>query len=49
MLQLVNIGLDSSLGRNLNVHVDHILSNQDATYFMSVVDLTDTGIQEGTP
>ena len=49
MLQLVSIDLDSSLGRNLSVCVDHILSNQDTTYFMSMVDLTDTGIQEGTP
>jgi len=49
MLQLASIDLDSSLGRNLNVYADHILLNQDATYFMSVVDLTNTGIWEGTP
>ena len=49
MLQLASINLDSSLGRNLNVHVDHILLNQDAIYFMSVVDLMNTRIQEGIP
>jgi len=49
MLQLASIELDSSLERNLNVCADHILLNQDAIYFMSVVDLTNTRIQEGTP
>ena len=49
MLQLVSIDLDSSLERNLSVCADHILLNQDTTYFMSVVGLTDTGIWEGTP
>ena len=49
MLQLASIDLDSFLGRSLNVHVDHIPSNQDITFFMSVVGLMDTGIQEETP
>ena len=48
MLQLVSIDLDSSLGRNLSVHVDHILLNQDITYSMNVIGLTDNGIQEET-
>ena len=49
MLQLANIDLDSSLGKNLSVYADHILSNQDITYFMSIIGLMDTGIWEGTP
>jgi len=48
MLQLVNIDLDSFLGRSLNIYVDCILLNQDITFFMSMVGLTDTGIQEET-
>jgi len=48
MLQLVSIDLDSSLERNLNVHVDHILLNQDVTYSMIVIGLMDTRIQEET-
>jgi len=48
MLQLVNIDLDSFLGRSLNIHVDRIPLNQDITFFMSVVGLMDTGIWEGT-
>jgi len=48
MLQLVSIDLDSSLGRNLSVCADYILSNQDITYSMNVIGLTDTGIQEET-
>ena len=47
MLQLVSIDLDSSLGRNLSVCVDHILLNQDTTYFMSVVGLTDLESKKG--
>jgi len=49
MLQLVSIDLDSFLERSLNTHMDHIPSNQDITFFISMVGLTDTGIQEGTP
>ena len=48
MLQLASIDLDSSLEKNLSICMDHILSNQDATYFTSVVDLMDTRIQEET-
>ena len=48
MLQLANIDLDSFLGRSLNVHVDCIPLNQDITFFISVVGLTDTGIGEET-
>ena len=44
MLQLTSIDLDSFLGRSLNVHADHIPLNQDITFFMSIVGLTDTGI-----
>jgi len=48
MLQLASIDLDSSLGRNLSVHADHILLNQDITYPMNVIGLMDTGIREET-
>ena len=48
MLLLVNTDLDSSLRRNLNVHVVYILSNQDAIFYMNVVDLMSTGIWEET-
>ena len=48
MLLLVNTDLDSSLRRNLNVHVVYILSNQDAIFYMNVVDLMATGIWEET-
>ena len=39
MLLLANIDLDCSLGRNLNIHVVYILLNQDAIFYMNVVDL----------
>jgi len=48
MLPLANTDLDSSLGRILSAYVGYILSNQDAIFSMNVVDLTATGIQEGT-
>ena len=48
MLLLANTDLDSFLGRNLNVYVIYILSNQDAIFYMNVVDLTAIGIWEGT-
>jgi len=49
MLQLASTDLDSSLGKNLSVHVDYIPSNWDNTFCMIVEDLTDIGIREGTP
>ena len=49
MLQLVSIDLDSSLGRNLNVHMVYILLNQDATFYMNVISSMGTGILGGTP
>jgi len=49
MLQLVSTDLDSSLEKNLSVHVDSILLNQDNTFCMTVEHLTDIGIQEKTP
>jgi len=48
MLLLVNWNLGSSLGRNSNVRATDILSKQDTIFYMSVADLMDTGIQEGT-
>ena len=48
MLPLVNTDLGSSLGKNSSVLVVDILLNQDAIFFMSVVDLMATGIWEGT-
>ena len=48
MLPLANTDLDSFLGRILSAHVGYILSNQDTIFSMNVVDLTATGIQEGT-
>ena len=48
MLPLVNTDLGSSLGKNSSVLVVDILLNQDAIFFMSVVDLMATGIREGT-
>ena len=44
----MNIDLGSSLGKNLNVHAAYTLLNQDAIFYMSVVDLMVIGIQEGT-
>ena len=44
MLLLVNIDLDSSLGRILSAYVGYILSNQDAIFSMNMVDLIATGI-----
>jgi len=49
MLQLASIDLDSSLGRNLNVCVVHILLNQDVTFYMNAIGLMGTGILGGTP
>ena len=49
MLQLVNIDLDSFLGRNLGVHADYILLNLDIIFFINVEDLMNIGIREGTP
>ena len=48
MLLLANTDLDSSLGRNLNVYVVYILSNQDVIFYMNVVDLMVIGIWEET-
>jgi len=48
MLPLVNIDLDSSLGKILSAHVGYTLSNQDAISSLNVVDLTAIGIQEET-
>ena len=48
MLQLVSIDLDSFLGRNLDVHADYILSNQDVTFSMNVKGSMDIEILEGT-
>ena len=45
---LVNIDLDFSLRRNFCVHVDYIPLNQENIFYMSVKDLTITGIQEET-
>jgi len=44
MLLLVNTNLSSSLERNLSVLAAYTLLNQDATSFMSVVDLMVIGI-----
>ena len=44
MLQLANTDLDSSLRRNLNVTVVHILLKQDVIFSMNVIGLTGTGI-----
>jgi len=49
MLLLANTDLNSSLGRNLSVHVAYTLLNQDVISFMSVADLRVIGIQEVTP
>ena len=48
MLLLVNTDLDFSLGKNLSVYMAYTQLNQDIISFMNVVDLTVTGIQEGT-
>ena len=48
MLPLANTGLGSSLGKNLSTLVINTLSNQDAIFFMSVVDLMATEIQGET-
>jgi len=44
MLPLANTDLDSSLGRILNAHVGHILSNQDTISSLNVADLVAIGI-----
>jgi len=43
----MNINLDSSLRKNLSVHVVFILSKQDNIFFINVEDTTNIGIQEG--
>jgi len=43
----MNINLDSSLRKNLSVHVIFILSKQDNIFFINVEDTTTIGIQEG--
>jgi len=48
MLLLVNTDLSSFQEKNLSVHAAYILLNQDAIFFMSVIDLMVIGIQEGT-
>ena len=48
MLPLANTDLGSSLGKNLSVLVVDTLLNQDIIFFISMVDLMATGIQEGT-
>jgi len=48
MLRLVNIGLGSSLMKNLSAHVVIILSNQEDIFFTIVWDLMGTGTQEET-
>ena len=47
-LQLASIDLDSSLEKNLNVHVIYTSLNQDIIFFMYVVGLMVIGIWEGT-
>ena len=49
MLPLVNTDLNFSLGKNLSIHAAYTQLNQDTISFMSVADLTVTGIREGTP
>jgi len=44
MLQQMNTDLDPFLGSNLNVFMAYTPLNQDAIFFMSVVDLTVIGI-----
>jgi len=46
MLQSVNIGLDSSLGRTLVVYAGYILSSQEDIFFMSIGGSINIGIQE---
>ena len=48
MLQLASIDLDSSLGRNLNIYMVHILLNQDVTSYINMIALMGTGILGGT-
>jgi len=45
-LQSVNIDLDSSLRKNLSVHVAHTQSNHKDIFFMIAEDLTAIEIQE---
>jgi len=40
----MNIDLDSSLGKNLNVYAAYTPLNQDAIFYMSVVDLMVIGV-----
>ena len=44
MLQLASTDLDSSLEKNLSIHVDYIPLNRDDTFCMIVEDLTDIRI-----
>ena len=46
MLQLENIDLDFSLGKNLSAHVVYILSNHKDIFSLIVEDLTAIRIQE---
>ena len=46
MLQSVNIGLDSSLGRTLVVYAGYIPSSQEDIFFMSIGGSINIGIQE---
>ena len=48
MLQSVNIDWDFFLGKISCVCVTYISLKQEDTYYMSIVDLTNTGIWEGT-
>jgi len=48
MLPLENTDYDFSLTWTLSVHVTIILSKQEDIFYMSVEDLTDTGILEET-
>jgi len=48
MLLSVNTDLGFSLGKNLSVYVAYTLLNQDAIFFMIVVDLMVIGIWEET-
>ena len=45
-LQLANTGLDSFLGKNLDIYVGFILLRLDVISYMSARDLMDIGIWE---
>ena len=46
MPQLENTNYDFSLTKNLSVHVETILLNQEGTFFMNVQDIMGIGTQE---